>query len=307
MSQLQIELRDLRLVQAIFLRGTTVAAAKALGLTQSGVSHQLRNLEERLQLEVFHRRGRTLQLTDAGAKLIEEGKEILQAVAALESDLRRGVTAPPRLRVATQCYTAYGWLPQATIQLRASGTALSIQPVLPRAPHLAQALLDDEIDLALCIDPSKEPRFCQRRLFDDELMLVTATAHALAGRPYVRGQDLADEDLLLVDSAKANQRAVGRVLFPEGGSFRSINYLPLTEAILEMVHAELGVTILPGWSVQHRVQWGQLARVRLGRGGLRRRWVGAYRRDSALASSSRALLALLKELGPPTVTSTPSP
>jgi DNA-binding transcriptional LysR family regulator len=49
--QPNLELRDLRLVQAIYSERTTAAAAKVLGMTQSGVSHQLRNLEERLNGE----------------------------------------------------------------------------------------------------------------------------------------------------------------------------------------------------------------------------------------------------------------
>lgn len=58
-----LDARDLRLVQAIADAGGVTRAARRLHLSQSAVSHQLRGLEERLGVELFERRGRTLAIT----------------------------------------------------------------------------------------------------------------------------------------------------------------------------------------------------------------------------------------------------
>ncbi len=299
MSHPQIEVRDLLLVRAIFSEGTTARAARTLHMTQSGVSHQLRGLEERLQLSVFARRGRGLEITDSGRKILEAGKEILQSVADLELDLRSEEAAPRTLRVATQCYTAYGWLPGATIEMRKRAREVRLRPVTAEIDDLNDAVFRGRVDLALTIAPQKDERLCQRKLFEDELVLLTAVDHRLACREFVTGDDLQEEDLWMLEAARRNGRAVRTALFPRGGGFRSVSLLPLTEAIVEMVRAGLGVSILPAWGIGPSVQRGDIATVRLNERGLRRKWVGVYRRDLEEAETVRMLLAVLREQGPP--------
>jgi LysR family transcriptional regulator for metE and metH len=183
--------------------------------------------------------------------------------------------------------------------MRDRGEELRIKPALPKAPTLQQALLDDEVDLALSLDAFDDARFCRRKLFEDELVLLTSLQHPLADRKWVRGADLVDCDLLMLEAARENGRRVGRVLFSPGAGFRSVSYLPLTEAILEMVRAGLGVSILPMWSCWSSIARRDVAWARLGKAGLRRKWVGAYRRDSPLAPSIRLLLSILKQQGAP--------
>src|SRR3954467_10092225 len=102
-----IEARDLRLVQAIVQSGGATRAAKQLGLSQSAVSHQLRGLEERLGLPLFRRQGQRLRITPAGQKLVELAAQVLLPLLQTELELRRGLFRErPKLRVATQCYTA---------------------------------------------------------------------------------------------------------------------------------------------------------------------------------------------------------
>src|SRR5690349_8718713 len=103
-----IEIRDLRLVQTIAERGGVTAAARALHLTQSAVSHHLARLQERLGVELFRRAGRKLEITEAGKKLVLLSRELDQKLAATERELR-GQEAPRALRISTQCYTAYHW------------------------------------------------------------------------------------------------------------------------------------------------------------------------------------------------------
>ncbi len=306
MTQPRIEIRDLRLVQAIVSQGTTAAAARALGMTQSGVSHQLRNLEDRLGLEVFERKGRTLALSDAGSKMLHAGRTILDAMAALESDLNSGKDASLTLRVATHCYTAYSWLPRATVEMRTRGVALQVKPVVPRSPTLDQALLEGEIDLALNLGATSDARICQRRLFHDELVLLTSIAHPLASRQWVEGNDLFDEDLLMLEVAQGGARRVQHALFPRGGGFRSVARLPLAEAIIEMVKAGLGVSILPTWSISPHIARGDIACIRLGKSGLVRKWVASYRRDTRHARSIRELLVFVAKQAPPRLLRVPA-
>ena len=108
-----LETRDLRLVTAIASAGGATRAAKQLHLSQSAVSHQLRGLEDKLGVELFKRQGRRLEITAAGRRLVEVASQVLEPLLRAELELRRGALIErPKLRVATQCYTAYHGLPR---------------------------------------------------------------------------------------------------------------------------------------------------------------------------------------------------
>src|SRR5882762_5977217 len=84
-----IEIRHLKLVDTVDAVGTLTKAAERLFLSQSALSHQLKELENHLGLEVFYRINNQLHFTPAGREFLEGGKEILQQLAKLEQRLQQ--------------------------------------------------------------------------------------------------------------------------------------------------------------------------------------------------------------------------
>lgn len=294
----RLETRDLALVRAIAESGGVTRAAKLLHLSQSAVSHQLRGLEDKLGVQLFERRGRTLRITAAGERMLAVSRQVLEPIALLEAELRSAGRVERELRVAAQCYTAFHWLPKALPELSLSypEVRLSIQAI--PTPAVPEALEAGELDLGLCLNPPKGRRLSAERLFSDELWLIVSRAHPLATRAWVDAAQLADEVLLLFDTPVIERERVAKQLFPNGGGFKQILRLPLVETILELVQVNMGVAILPGWSVAHRIQRGELAQVRLTRRGVKRGWLGVYPSKTELLGPIRALLATVKRLGP---------
>lgn len=298
MNHAEIEVRDLRLVSAISSKGTTTAAARVLGVSQSAVSHQLRNLEERLEQDVFVREGRRLVLSEAGQRLLDFAEQMLPEFETLGRDLVHEANAPKQqLRVATECFTAYHWFPRASGGLLRKFPQVELKIVAEATVDPRTALEQKRIDLAFCIEPHQEGTFLRKKAFSDEMVLVTSPRHPLAARDWVKGEDLLLEHLILYDNRAARKSPIRYVLFPNGERPKAITRLPLTEAICEMVRAEMGVAILPDWSVASYLRRGELSCTRLTRRGIKRHWVGLYHQDSALAPAVRALLDLIEEQG----------
>src|SRR5262245_540013 len=88
-SPMDLEIRHLRLVAAIADAGTMTAAADRLHLTQSALSHQLRDIEGRVGAPFFVRMGRRMVLTAAGRRVLETARRVLVDVQRAEDDLRR--------------------------------------------------------------------------------------------------------------------------------------------------------------------------------------------------------------------------
>src|SRR5262245_33543751 len=98
-----LELRHLQLIAAISDAGSVTAAAARLHLTQSALSHQLRDAEGRLGARLFDRVGRRMRLTPAGERLLKTARGILESLEDAEQQIRRGgAESAGLLRLTTQ-------------------------------------------------------------------------------------------------------------------------------------------------------------------------------------------------------------
>jgi LysR family transcriptional regulator, regulator for metE and metH len=290
-----LETKDLRLVQAIAESGGATQAAKRLHLSQSAVSHHLRGLEERLGLPLFDRRAGRLRITAAGQRLVEVARQVLVPLLQAELELRRGLHRERvKLRVATQCYTAYHWLPRALATLMAEHPQVELILQGDVAGSPAEQLQEDRSDLVLCVSSPVKGRFEQVRLFDDELVLAVAPGHPLSRRRFVDGPDLIEETLIQPEASLMQRERVRQQLFRGGPGVKRVLRLPTAEAALDLVQAGLGVSILASVTLKGRIARGELASVRLTRRGLPRAWTGVFRRGSALAGPISTLLGSVR-------------
>lgn len=300
MTSGSLETRDLRLVQAIAESGGATQAGKQLHLSQSAVSHQLRGLEERLGLELFRRQGRRLVITSAGQRLVEQAPQVLLPLQQLELELKRGsFRERAKLRVATQCYTAYHWLPKAlqALALEHPDVELVLQGDI--VGNAEEHLKDDRSDLVLCVMPPAKGAFSKVELFKDELVLAVPRGHALGRKKYVEGSDLSEETLIQNNVSAQERERVKKVLFGQHGGVKRVLRLPVTEAVLDLVQAGMGVSILAGFTLAARIQRGELETVRLTRRGFPRTWSGVFPKASPLDAPIRTLLGTLKRQGLP--------
>src|SRR6266545_7042617 len=103
---MDLEIRHLRLVTAIADFGSLTRAGDRLHLTQSALSHRLRDIESRLGAALFLRVGKRLVFTPAGERLLASAKEILERLQRTEHDIRQmGQERAGVLRLTTECYT----------------------------------------------------------------------------------------------------------------------------------------------------------------------------------------------------------
>src|SRR5438552_3318326 len=109
---MRLEIRDHRLVHAITEFGTVTRAGQHLHLTQSALSHQLADLEKRAGAALFQRAGRRMLPTRIGDHLAARARETLRRLEQVEEEVVSMATGrEAELRISTECYTAYHWLP----------------------------------------------------------------------------------------------------------------------------------------------------------------------------------------------------
>jgi LysR family transcriptional regulator for metE and metH len=276
-----LEMRHLRLVEAIAAEGGLTRAGERLHLTQSALSHQLKDIEARLGAPLFLRLKRRMVPTPAGERLLASAVSVLTEVRTAEEAIRRQARlGEGLLRIAVECYTCYHWLPALLAPFQRAFPRVEVRIAAEETGRPAAALLEGRLDMALVSSPLKDPRLRLRPLFEDEMVVVLPPDHPLAGRPFVAPRDFLDENLYLYASPEEST-VMRRVLLPAGVTPRRITQVILTEAILELVGAGQGIAVLSSWSVAPAVAAGRLIARPLTARGLVRRWQSARLRAAA--------------------------
>jgi LysR family transcriptional regulator for metE and metH len=273
-----LEVRHLLLVKAVAEEGSVTRAGLRLNLTQSALSHQLRDAEDRLGARLFDRIGKRMVLTVAGERLLTSARAVLEELDRAEREIREDAShGRGLLRLTTQCTTVYHWLPSRLQLFHRGFPDVDLQVVAAATDDPVPSLLRGEIDLAVVHRPIREPRLVLRPLFRDEMVVVMNPGHRLARRPFVAAADLAPEHLILYSIPREANLVFRDVLIPAGVSPARVTHIQLTEAIVEMVKAGLGLSVLARWSVAPQVERGELVARPLTRAGRYREWSAAYR------------------------------
>ena len=292
---MNLDIRSLRLIVAIADTGGVTSAAKRLYLTQSALSHRLRNIEKRLGVALFLRVNRRLVMTEAGERLLATARKVLAELDVVERELSTGdyEAGRGRIRLVTECYTCYHWLPpvMAGVRRRWPKVDLEIVPDATSAP--LGALRAGAVDVAIVHRHEEAGGIRYVPLFEDELMAIMAPGHELAGREYVAPEDFASQQLLIYATANGESTLQREVLRPHGIEPRSITRLQLTEAIVELVKAGMGIAALARWAVAPHVAAGQLVAIPITSRGLRRHWSAALLADAPSTPYLEDFVAML--------------
>lgn len=268
---MQLDVRHLELVYMVEEAGSLTRAAERLHLSQSALSHRLRDLEERLGVPLFERVGKSMRLTAAGRRLLQAARLVLAQLREAEDDLRRIAAGQAgAIRISTECYTCYHWLPVVVEAFRASYPRVEVEIVPEATRRPLEALLEGRLDLAIVSCTAADERLRLAPLFEDEMVALVRPDHPLAGRPYLEPEDFAAEHLIVYDAGEST--VVRRFLEPAGVQPRRLSGVLLTEGIVQMVRAGLGVSVLARWAVAPEVEAGALCAVPLSAGGYRRHW-----------------------------------
>lgn len=269
---MDLEVRHLRLVRAVAALGGLTRAGRELHLTQSALSHQLRHVESHLGTQIFLRVGKRMVLTNAGERLLRSADEILDTLERTEVAIR-GLAGSQsgRLRVSTGCYTQYHWLPQVMRRFRVACPRVDVQIVAGAGREVHELLLDGTIDIGIANNVVENGRLLVHPLFDDELVAVVQPGHRLASKRFLTPGDFQDETLLL--DRPFETHTVFQQLFAAGRvKLAGVQVVSQTSAILELVMAGLGITLLTRWAVRPCTESGALRAIPMTQLGHKLKW-----------------------------------
>lgn len=294
----KLEIRHLKLLAALAEQGNMTEAGRRLHVTQSALSHQLRDAEEKLGAALFLRLGKKMVLTPAGEKMLDSARKVLDELRAAESQIE-GLNGGTRgvIRLCTGCYTCYHWLPPVLKKFHAKFPGVEVSIVLEATARPIAALLDGKLDVAVTnsLERNKGLRFTQT--CEDEVVVVMDPRHRLANSAHLQPRDLAGESVFCYPP-KEESTLMAQVLRPARVEPGRVMEVPLTESILDMVSSGLGVAFLARWAIKSDVDAGRVVARSLHKSGFRRKWYAVTLRSQPMTPYLTEFVDLLARTCP---------
>ena len=239
-------LEQLRVFVAVAERQHVTRAAEALNIAQSAVSASIAALEERYGAKLFHRVGRRIELTEAGALFLVEARAVLARAESAElvlselGELKRGVLSV----YASQTIAGY-WLPRYLVAFRRSYPGVAIRLSIGNTSQAAAAVRGGETDLGFVEGEVDDPALISEPVARDQLVIVVGAKHPWSEVKGLSKQDLLNVDWVLREPGSGTRSGFEHALEGLGLSIHNLRVtleLPSNEAVRAAVEAGMGAT-----------------------------------------------------------------
>jgi len=243
-----VELRQLRYFAAVANELHFSRAAQQLSIAQPALSHQIRQLERELDVELFTRTTRAVDLTPAGRALADEAETILRSVERVAAAARKTTNVQRgTLRIAATPSAVTSVLPQLLRAFHDRAPHVDIE--LREAGNGAQleALRGGDLDAGVVHAPLGADDMASQPLVEEKLMAVIPEGHPLAGSAEIPLAALADERFVLFPRTRSKDLHDELIAHCRRRGFTPrIEYeVVAMTAALAIVRAGLGITLLP--------------------------------------------------------------
>lgn len=288
-----ISLRHWLIFRTVSETGNFTRAAEKLYLTQSAVSHAIRELEESVGAVLFDRLSKRVQLTAGGRLLLEEVTPLLAASEALERRLGHLERRAP-LPVVSSITIASFWLPRILLEMRRQLPETPVHVEVAPAAEAVRVLQAGGAELALVEGVRPQGPFLCRRFAEYPLKVVCAPHYPAAGRR-LSAEELCAEDLLLREAGSAIRDTLDSRLYLLGYTAHPVWVSVNSTALVEAAKAGLGITVLPDVLVEEALREGALVSLEVEELALKNDLLAVWHRDKYMSPALKTLLSCLPE------------
>lgn len=294
-----LSLRDIEYVVAVDDLRNFSRAAERCGVSQAGLSEQVRKLEQLLDVTLFERSRRHVAPTPDGERLIALGRDVLAAARNL-LEAARAHTSPLDgiLRLGVIPTLGPYYIPGILPHLRNDYPNLHLRLTEGMTDTLVHALRNNELDLALMALPAPSEALETIPLFEEAFLGVFPATHELAGKNKISLKQLGRPDLLLLEDGHC-LRDQALSICPTVPRQREPRLATSLEMLWHMIGAGEGFSLIPRLALRNRMDFESLITVRPLSEPEARRTIGlVWRASDPRASTFRELGKFLRQNAP---------
>jgi DNA-binding transcriptional LysR family regulator len=245
-----IDSRQMHAFVSLATGGCLKAAARELGITESAISHAVRNLEQSLDVRLFRRQGKGRVLTSSGALLLEEATAILtrmRDVRARLGDHNGAGRVEIRLAAATSFINCS--LQGVVTAVREQYPDIQLTVTAGDRDECLRLLAKGEVDAAITVNVSSDSDHLRcTPLWRDCMLVLMAANHRLAALAAVPVHQLCRETVYLRPASNYTSQLVEHAIAAHGFRFKHVERVASFAAIGQIVRLGIGVTFQAQWA-----------------------------------------------------------
>lgn len=242
-----MELRTLRYFAVVAEERHFGRAAKRLHISQPPLSRQMMNLEEELEVELFDRSKRGVQLTQAGSLFLAEVAKVISAVDAATTVARRaGRGEMGRLTVGFFVAATYAVLPRVLRQFRQNSANVNLVLQDMELPKVLEGLIEGGIDVGFLRPPITDRRISFEVLLREPFVAAIPNGHEFARRTKLHLRDFADEQFVMfAPQWSVTYAQIVTACHENGFQPHIVQEARRAETVVGLVSSGVGISVMP--------------------------------------------------------------
>lgn len=217
-------------------------AAKALNISQPGLSHAIKSLEEEYGVPLFQKEGRNVSLSHYGKELMKDVDEILGAYLRLEERAVGLRTEEKTVRIGSVYPLAPGTIPHMLKEFGATFPFIIYNRMIP---EIAEGLLDGKYDIGFCSDLLKSDEIEYYPIRDSYIAVVVPKGHPLENRERISLKETAGYPQIMFSKTSGFRTLQEQIFAEEGIKVKPVCAAEEIEVITGLVENGFGISVLP--------------------------------------------------------------
>lgn len=297
------EIKHLKTLTTLANTGNIRKAAEELFSSQSALSHQIKDLELRLNTPLFIRNTSPVEFTDAGKVLLNLGKEILPKIKQANNTLKSPILTTSSLKIAIACHACFQWLLPVTSHFSQENNKIELESIDESFEvNKPKKHRDEEVDILFTDEKLAEENIIYQEIGQFEVLAVLSK-QAMVNRntadikqdaiqklpltfanedtyPYLLPEHFSQFTLLTYPLPPEQLDIFKLFLTPAKCKANKIKQVNNSHVMLQMVSANMGVATLPDWLVSSATQQSLFHCMRLGETGIHKKLYARYDKNS---------------------------
>jgi len=286
-------LRQLRVFVTVAQANSFSRAGEIIGLSQSAVSHSVKELERQTGVRLLDRTTREVVLTEAGQQLASRLERLLDELNSTLRDVGRvGQQLSGTVRVAASQTISAHLIPQCIAE--SNQRYPDINFVLHDRPQqwVLESIRQGDVDFGIVIDPGPVTDLACERVLSEPFLLLCRDDDPLAALPEVTWQALQGANLVLQDYASGSRPLIDMALAAQNVNAIIVQEIGHPATLFPMVEAGIGISVLPALALP--LPQGSRLVVKRFTPCIERKLMLARRKNRSLSGAAHALWEVVR-------------
>lgn len=240
-------------------------AAEELFISQPAVTNHIKELESKLNVALFERKGNKIFLTKAGALTYNRLKTIRQLYHELEFDIERlNDSFKGILRIGASSTISQYLIPEVIASFHKRYPKIELHLLNGNSFEMEQKLLDNEIDMALVENESSQTNIKYNDFLDDEIVVVTGSNSVYSKRKLISATDFQELPIVLREKGSGTLQVIHNVLLKHNITLEKLNtviHLGSTEAIKNFLRSFDGIALLSVKAIEKELRLKEIVKI----------------------------------------------